>query len=278
MNGPAAQPTALGDHVGWVYDSDEAQLDHYLAFARAGMRDHHRILLLTAALPVATVRERVADEFPGWYVTKRIEVLDGPAMYLRDGQFHREQVTTLFARTIAETVVAGFAGLWVCADMSWAADPVPGAEGIAEYEALANRLYAGGKVAGVCQYDGRRFDRATLDAVCGAHPITPRQAALRFAASPHPPHLVLSGEVDLSNQAALSGVLASLPPGDLEIDATGLRFAAGSAAWAFVGLATGRELATVTVRCRPALARVLSVMASTDRRTGSARLVVTVAQ
>jgi hypothetical protein len=268
LSAPSSRPARLGDHVSWIYHSDRDLLGHTAQFTRAGLDAGNRVVVLTASLPTVAVTDWLHDAVPGFEAARgagRVEVLDGPRQYLATGRFEPDRVTASFAEMISATAAAGYPGLWVCADMTWSADTAGGAGTVARYEARANRLYASGRVAGVCQYDGRRFGGADLDAVCAAHPITPGQATLRFHGSDQAPHLAVSGEVDASNQPVLAALLDQLPAGDVEIDATDLRFADGASAWSVVRLAATRPGDTVTVRCTPALARVLRLVAGAAR-------------
>ena len=55
--------------------------------------------------------------------------------------------------------------------MTWALKGIPGSERILEYEALLGTIVAGFPHSGMCQYDARRFDGATLLNVLKSTPL-----------------------------------------------------------------------------------------------------------
>jgi hypothetical protein len=65
----------------------------------------------------------------------------------------------------------GFSGLWMSGEMNWALKGYPGSERVAEYESRVNLLANELPIGGICQYDSRRFDGATLFDILQVHPF-----------------------------------------------------------------------------------------------------------
>ena len=55
--------------------------------------------------------------------------------------------------------------------MTWALRGLPGSQRLMEYESKLNTVLSGGQCLGLCQYDRRSFDLATLEQVLLTHPI-----------------------------------------------------------------------------------------------------------
>jgi hypothetical protein len=66
---------------------------------------------------------------------------------------------------------AGYTGARSCAEMSWALKRGPGYDRFLEYEARLNLIVGTFFFVGMCQYDARRFDGATLFDVLKLHPF-----------------------------------------------------------------------------------------------------------
>ncbi len=55
--------------------------------------------------------------------------------------------------------------------MSWAIRGIPGSSRLMEYEARLNSTFMKYPITGICQYDSKRFDNATLRDVLAVHPM-----------------------------------------------------------------------------------------------------------
>lgn len=60
--------------------------------------------------------------------------------YLRSGEFDPRLMMAFLRQTEDETLAAGFTGLRVTGEMTWALGPETGCERLIEYEALINRV------------------------------------------------------------------------------------------------------------------------------------------
>jgi hypothetical protein len=65
---------------------------------------------------------------------------------------------------------AGFSGIRSCGEMSWALKNIPGSDRLMEYETLLNTVGGEFPHSGMCQYDARLFDGATLLNILKVHP------------------------------------------------------------------------------------------------------------
>jgi hypothetical protein len=165
----------------------------------------------------------------------RFEIRCARDSYLDSGAFDPERTIDTLRAALGDVRDAGYPGLRVIADMSWAAAELPGAERLAWYEAETNRLFADGYARVACLYDRAAFTPQRLRECIAAHPATVepdscRDPQLRLRYTTDPPGLAIAGEADIANRAALAAVLAGLPhdlpgPSELTIDVSGMTFA-----------------------------------------------------
>ena len=65
---------------------------------------------------------------------------------------------------------AGFSGTRSCGEMTWALKGISGSDRLLEYEALINTIDNPFPHSGMCQYDARLFDGATIFKILQVHP------------------------------------------------------------------------------------------------------------
>jgi anti-anti-sigma factor len=222
----------LGDHVCWTVDDDAIRMEATVGFLRAGLRNHERVIY-SGDNPQAVLeclRQRGVHFQAG-----DLEASTAEESYLSDGVFDPEAAIALWLGEVARSRAAGYRGIRVLGDMTWASRRFPGSERLPWYEAQINSLvFADGYVAGVCAYDRRRFDPLHLRRLGWAHlgwagsesPFDPA-SALRMRRVRDPWGLRISGEADLSNRDALRTVIEHLfdDRPQVTVDVSGLRFA-----------------------------------------------------
>jgi anti-anti-sigma regulatory factor len=258
----------LGDHMCLPFGSDGERFEAFTEFLTAGMQGGFKMLLLTAVESVESLRARLTERVASYGDAKagQVEIVSSYERYLAGGRFDGDRMIERYADAIDEADRQGYPGLWVNADMAWALDE-PGAESLIEYETAVNLLFTSGRLAAICQYDRRLFDKATIADVCSGHPIIHGGARLRFTAVEEPPGLVLAGELDGTNNRLLASVLAPLSavPAGLTIDATDVTYAGVEAAAMLARLAYLRRGRTTAVICRPQLRRLLKMLDTSGR-------------
>lgn len=253
----SAADVQLGDHVCLPFDSDEAARAHAVDFTAAGLAGWQRVMLFTDIV-TADWLHRQGRAFAAALDSGQLQVHCPEDAHFSSGHFDPQRSIAVLAEATAAAEADGYQGLRVTADMTWAARPAAGVEHLFDFEAAANRLFAGQRLAAVCAYDRRRFDPAAIQRACAAHPITPGVSMLRFSRLATP-GLALRGEVDLVNREAVQGLLASLPDVDVTLDLTGLTFIDAGGMGLIARAAAARAHRT-TLRCTPATARLLRLL------------------
>ncbi len=99
-----------------------------------------------------------------------LRIVAAEGAYCPDGRFDPRRIIDGMVPAYEGLRRTGFHGVRTCAEMSWALRGLPGSERLMEYEALLNTLPDAFPHGGMCQYDARRFDGATLFQVLQVHP------------------------------------------------------------------------------------------------------------
>ncbi|MER7004208.1 MEDS domain-containing protein [Dactylosporangium sp. NPDC000555] len=238
MAGTTLGGLAPGDHVCVLHGGLVGRSGVLEAFILPALDSGDKVICRIARVAPAVVAEALeaADGRAREALRSGQFVITGAReSYLPSGAFDPERVIDAWREELDRIREDGYPGMRVVGDMSWAADPVPGTERLAWYEAEVNRVFVAGFACVVCLYDRSTFSPARLRQYIQAHPGTiepgvPRIPQLRLRYTSDPRGLAIAGEADIANRTALAAVLAGLPhdaPGDgpLTIDVSGLTFA-----------------------------------------------------
>ncbi|MEU4241860.1 MEDS domain-containing protein [Actinoplanes sp. NPDC026619] len=264
---PLLDQVTLGDHVCWSVDDDVIRMETIAGFVRTGLRNRERVLYCgdDPAAVVEGLRQRGVDT--GAALGAGDLSVDTPeGSYLASGAFDPHATMLLWRSEVARARSAGYRGIRLLGDMSWASRRFPGFEHLPWYEAQINMIFAEGYVAGVCAYDRRRFDPLHLRRLLWAHPGAAGSempfdpdSSLRMRRVLDPWGLRLEGEADLSNRDALRAVAEHLfdDGPDVTIDVSELRFADIAAARVLVAAAASGAGRVRLTGCSPSLLRLL---------------------
>lgn len=185
----------------------------------------------------------------------QLSFADSHAVQLATGRFDPVHLNRIYAASAVQALNAGYTGLWVSVDMSWARPGIAEPQALTAFEAEAFPLFRARTLTAICHYDTRIFPVEAAREACSAHPASLRAAAMRLRYQDRT--LLLSGETDLGNRLAFATIVGTLADGDT-LDLTAMRFldisAAASIARAArarpglrIRVSTGhRELLTIT--------------------------------
>lgn len=109
------------------------------------------------------------------------------------GAFDPVAMIGFVRQTIDQTMKAGFSGLRVIAEMTWALQMGVGANKLIHYEALGNHLYPGEPLVAVCMYDRSRFPAAVCADAMRVHPWVAVGEATHDNIYYEPPAAVVDG-------------------------------------------------------------------------------------
>jgi hypothetical protein len=151
----------------------------------------------------------------------QLSFADSQSVQLGTGRFDPAYLNQLYAAATAQALDAGYTGLWVSVDMSWAGPGVAEERALAAFEAESYPLFRDRSLTAICHYDTRIFPAAAARRACSAHPATLRAAVMRSRFEDQT--LLLTGETDVSNRLAFETVVGALTDGDT-LDLTGMAF------------------------------------------------------
>jgi anti-anti-sigma factor len=207
-----------GDHVCWTTGDEAVRLDSLTEVAETGFREGHRVVYCgddTADVLAAFAQRGLPTGRALASGDLRVPPIE--SSYLTAGVFDPQATLSFLHREIGAARDAGYRGLRIVADMSWASRLVPGIERLLDYETEINKIFAEGYVLGVCAYDRRAFTTASLRNLARSHPGTVRTGrpfdparALRVRHTWQPFGLRLEGEADLLNESVLRAVIDHL--------------------------------------------------------------------
>jgi len=144
----------LGDHACVVFNDEATRLQSLATFIRAGLRDGHRILYFGGGAEEIEAELAVqGTDARGALTGGQLRMSTPEDSYLASGSFDPQATIEGWRYESEQARDAGYAGLRAVGDMSWASQPVPGAEQLTFYEAQVNRVFADGFAMAICLYD-----------------------------------------------------------------------------------------------------------------------------
>jgi signal transduction histidine kinase len=163
-----------GDHVCWVYETDEQFRLMTTPFLYQGLEQDEKIIYIVDEVSAERVLTYLRDE--GVVVephisTGRLQILGIEETYMRNGVFEPDDMIELLRMETECALAETYSGLRVISEMSWICRRLPKLEGLIEYEAKLTDFIQSNKCLAICQYNMRIFDPAVLLDVLCTHPI-----------------------------------------------------------------------------------------------------------
>lgn len=183
----------------------------------------------------------------------QLSFADSHSVQLAAGRFDPAYLNQLYAAATTQALEAGYTGLWVSVDMSWARPGVAEPEDLTTFEAEAFPLFRERTLTAICHYDTRIFPADVARVACSAHPASLRAAVMRSRWEGRT--LLLSGETDLTNRLAFEAIVGALDDGDT-LDLTGMDFLDVNAAATLARIAYAKT--TLSIRATPSQCELLS--------------------
>jgi hypothetical protein len=161
-------------HVCLIYDDDEEREEVVAEYLAAGIRKGEQIRYMTDGTLPEKVRSWLEDKgivVPESGDPAAFGVFDAGGFYCPDGRFDPLRLIQNMPGRFELLKKAGFRGSRACGEMSWALRGIPGSERLTEYENLLNTVGGDFPHNGMCQYDARAFDGATIYRILQMHPL-----------------------------------------------------------------------------------------------------------
>ncbi|WP_306211518.1 MEDS domain-containing protein [Actinoplanes sp. RD1] len=262
---------APGDHACLTFSDGEERLDILAAFVSAGLRRGERVLCFTDAVDVDDLRAEFVQR--GVDAGAELSVLRSDRLWGGGSGPDAATMVELLAGELQSALRQGHAGLRFTADMCWAARPQVNAEQLLVFENEVGRLFEGGLVTAVCEYDRESFDPVTLGYAARVHPrrvaatVYHEDPVLRICRQHVPPGVRVAGELDYTSAQALSEALAEAVRLDVDVhlNLSSLGFIDAGAAAVILRTAAGLPpQRRMVVVCGQPVERTLTVAGAAD--------------
>ena len=159
-------------HVCWLYDTAGERMAVAHAFLLGALAAGFRAIYVCGDDDPGDVREQLARRglaVDDAAAAGALLILTADGTYLQDGIFSSERMLGLLDDTVEQALDDGFAGIRVCADMSWVLE-MAAVEDVLGYESLCNQFVKSCRATGLCLFDRARFPPALLDRFGRTHP------------------------------------------------------------------------------------------------------------
>lgn len=162
-----------GAHICMIFDRDEDRQKIVSEYLAVGLSQGEQIRYLTDTTPAETVRSWLIElgvELPEASEGGPLSIASAESVYCTESQFDPQKYIDAMPARFERSKNAGYAGMRTSGEMSWALRGIPGSDRILEYEVLLNTVRHDFPFSGLCQYDARLFDGATLFNMLKVHP------------------------------------------------------------------------------------------------------------
>jgi hypothetical protein len=165
-------------HICLIYDSDEQRQEIVSAYLTAGIKEGNIVRYFAD--------KTTPDEIHAWISEKGGELREDDSFrivraenaYYPSGSFVPRQVLDNAVSRYATARQAGYTGSRVSGEMSWVLRGISGSDRLLEYEVGLNMIHDDFPHVGMCQYDARLFDGATLFNILQVHPYMVAQGQI----------------------------------------------------------------------------------------------------
>ncbi|HVL91556.1 MAG TPA: MEDS domain-containing protein [Actinomycetota bacterium] len=226
-----------GDHACSWYSTDEHRDSVAAPFVSAGLLANERVLYLHTDSSEDSVMEmirRCGTDTEAALADGSLALRPAADVYVPGGgSFDPGRTVERLEDEVADARRAGYQGLRIAAEMSWAIEGSGGGD-LADYEHRANDVFDRAALTAICLYDRRRFPAGgpSPGAAHNLHvwpdaPSYSRMLSVSITHTPRPDGLKLEGEVDFATSIVLAEALTRVvdtAAGDVHIDLSGLRF------------------------------------------------------
>ncbi|MEA3212738.1 MAG: hypothetical protein QOE70_5795 [Chthoniobacter sp.] len=164
----------LREHLALIYESKEEQFAAAIPAIRIGIERGEKCVYVaddnTSDDVVDALREEGID-VDAAIKSGSLTVATRQDTTLKEGRLEPDKLIRFWADAADAATAAGFSGLRIVAEMTWALHGDPGTERLIEFEAMMNDLVRSHPIVGICQYHRRRFSPEVILNVIRVHPL-----------------------------------------------------------------------------------------------------------
>ncbi len=160
-------------HLCLIYDNEDQRRKIVSEFLATGIKQGELVRYFadtTSPNEIRTWLSEVGVELRKPEEDGAFGILKAESAYCPSGKFEPQEMIENMISRYAMARDAGYRGSRACGEMSWALGDIPGADRFLEYEVRINMIAETFPHSGMCQYDARLFDGATLFNILQVHP------------------------------------------------------------------------------------------------------------
>jgi anti-anti-sigma regulatory factor len=224
-----------GDHA-WLAFGSRQEQEHVIgAFVRDGLHGTDRVVYITGARPrelPGLLNHYRTDPGP-FAATGQLRIISPRAACDAAGRFDPDRLLDAVVGEIGEASAAGYRGVRVTGDMTWAVRQPGGHRRVLGCEGRIDTAIASSALAmAICQFGRTCCTARQLDDLNDRHEVLVEanpefdDGVLRITRTFAPPGLRIDGELDSARHAAFAEALSSVADldRDVRLDVGGLRF------------------------------------------------------
>ncbi len=170
--GPLEVPPGC-HHVCLIYDSEDQRRKTVSEYLATGLNQGELVRYFADTTSPQDLRAWLREagvEISAAEADGVFGIVKAESAYCPRGRFVPRDVIATMVSRYAMAQKAGYRGSRACGEMSWVLRDIPGADHFLEYEVRINMIIETFPYIGMCQYDARLFDGATLFKVLQVHP------------------------------------------------------------------------------------------------------------
>lgn len=171
---PQLAACATHDHLALIYDNPDEELDIVVPFLRFGLERWEKAVYIhddNTAETVVAAMERHGIDVAAAKASGALVIITKRDAYLKNGEFDPEWMIAFLAEEVENAKAEGFRAVRASGEMTWALGPAENPHRrLIEYECKVDRFFPEHDMAGLCQYNRRRFRPETLMHVIHTHP------------------------------------------------------------------------------------------------------------
>ncbi|OFY51273.1 MAG: hypothetical protein A2W85_04555 [Bacteroidetes bacterium GWF2_41_31] len=160
-------------HICLIYENEQQRHKIVSEYIAAGLKQGELVRYFNDTTTPETIRSWLLElgvESSEAEQNGSFGLSDAEKAYCPDGEFEPQKMIDRAVQRYGIAKKAGFTGSRACGEMSWALKDIPGSDRLLEYEVLLNTITSSFPHNGMCQYDARLFDGATIFKVLQVHP------------------------------------------------------------------------------------------------------------
>jgi PAS domain S-box-containing protein len=162
------------EHLALIYESKEEQFAAAIPAIRIGLERREKCVYVaddnTSDDVIDALREEGID-VDAAIKSGSLTVATKRDTTLKERRLEPDKLIRFWADAADAATAAGFSGLRIVAEMTWALHGDPGTDRLIEFEAMVNDLVRDYPIVGICQYNRRRFAPEVMLNVIRVHPL-----------------------------------------------------------------------------------------------------------